>query len=112
MSAPEKKCIFCQRAGNLTAEHIWGQWTKQYVDRQSNKHTQARVFVPKPGEPDAPSVKIRAGDALDSAPEIVCAECNSTWMSGIQNRAKPFLIPLFEGRECNLDQAVSISAEN
>jgi hypothetical protein len=30
---------------------------------------------------------------------IVCASCNSGWLSGIQNRAKDFLIPLIEGRE-------------
>jgi hypothetical protein len=103
MSAREKKCIFCGRVGTLTAEHIWGDWTKQYVPRSSNKHTQARVYIPKPGEPEPPTTRIRAGDPLDAAPEIVCGNCNSTWMSAIQNRAKPHLIPLFEGRPCVID---------
>ena len=103
MAKLEKRCIFCERPGALTAEHVWGDWVKQYVPRFGNKHTQARVFVPKPGEPAPPTVKIRAGDTIDSAPEIVCSDCNSGWLSGIQNRAKPYLIPLFEGRSCVLD---------
>ena len=54
----------------------------------------------------APSVKVRAGDVLDSAPKVVCGKCNSTWMSGIQNRAKPYLIPLFDGHGCFVDARV------
>ena len=33
MTPITKSCIFCQKAGKLTEEHIWGEWTKQYVGR-------------------------------------------------------------------------------
>ncbi len=98
-----KKCIFCQRSGNITYEHIWGDWTKSVVPRTSNKHTEARVTVLRTGEPDPPDVRIRAGDPLDASVPIACAECNNGWMSEIQNRAKPYLIPLFKGESCLLD---------
>lgn len=90
----------------MTDEHIWGDWTKAFVPRSSNKHNAAQVRVMKPGEPDPALVRIRAGDPLDSTAAVVCGDCNSSWMSGIQNRAKPFLIPLFNGEHCVLDARV------
>lgn len=98
-----KRCIFCGANGKMTREHFWGDWTKAYVARPSNKHMAAEVFVPRPGERHAAHVRTRAGHPLDANAPVVCAKCNSGWLSGIQERAKPFLIPLFEGRECVLE---------
>jgi hypothetical protein len=83
---------------------VWGEWTKGYVERTANKHSHANVFVPRPGEPEPPNVRTRAGDHLDAQVHNVCAECNSGWLSRIQNDAKSILIPLFEGRPCILDE--------
>ncbi len=99
-----KSCIFCQRPRKMSAEHIWGNWTKDVVARTSNKHDSAYVTVMKPGEPQPPQVRTRAGDPLDATVPIVCEECNSGWMSEIQNRAKPHLTPLFRGEVCQVDR--------
>jgi hypothetical protein len=93
----KKRCIFCGRAAKMTDEHIWGDWTRSYVVRTSKKHDFAAIGVPKPGKPDAPKVRIRAGDPLNSQVRVVCGSCNSGWMGRLQNMAKPFLIPLFNG---------------
>lgn len=98
-------CVFCGLERKMTSEHVWGEWTKGYVPRAANKHNHANVFVPRPGEPEPPNVRIRAGDHLDAQVRIVCSECNSGWLSRIQNAAKSSLIPLFEGRSCTLDEA-------
>ena len=74
------------------------------VQRTANKHNHANVFVPRPGEPEPANVRIRAGDDLDAQVQIVCSECNSGWLSQIQNAAKASLIPLFEGNRRTLDQ--------
>jgi len=100
MSDGSNACIFCQRVTKLTDEHPWGNWTKDYVKRTSNKHNHANVFVPKPGKPEPAVMRIRAGDPLDSQVKAICGACNSGWMGGIQNAAKPFLIPLFNGDAC------------
>src|SRR5258708_31591639 len=97
-------CVFCGLARKMTSEHVWGEWTKGYVERTANKHNHANVFVPRPSEPEPPKVRIRAGDHLDAQVRIVCSECNSGWLSQIQNAAKPLLIPLFEGSSCTLNQ--------
>jgi hypothetical protein len=104
MTPELKRCIFCQLPRKMTSEHVWGEWTKVYVARNSNKHTHANVFVPNPGRPDPADVRTRAGDHLDSQVRIVCAECNSGWMGGIQESAKPYLIPLFDGEACDFHE--------
>ena len=100
MSSNLKRCIFCQLPKKMTSEHVWGDWTKDYVKRTSNKHNHANVFVPNPGQPNPADIRTRAGDPLDSQVRIVCAKCNSGWMSEIQEAAKPHLIPLFDGETC------------
>jgi hypothetical protein len=95
-------CIFGGHDKKLTSEHIWGDWVTKYVPRTMNKHQFANILIPKPGEPEPPIVRIRAGDPLSSQVPVVCGNCNSGWMSQLQNQAKPFLIPLFEGKECAL----------
>lgn len=103
MSDPKRRCIFCGYGGKLTSEHIWGAWVTDHVPRTMNKHQFANILVSRPGEPEPPNVRIRAGDPLSSQVPVVCGPCNSGWMSQIQNGAKPFLIPLFEGEDCGLD---------
>jgi len=99
-----KVCVFCGLSKKKTSEHVWGEWTKGYVRRTANKHNHANVFVPRPGQPEPAQVRIRAGDHLDAQVRIVCSDCNSGWLSRIQNDARPILIPLFEGAKLSLDQ--------
>lgn len=105
MSDPNRRCIFCGHDGKLTSEHIWGAWVTDYVPRTTNKHTYANILVPRPGEAEPPIERIRAGDPLSSQVPVVCGACNSGWLSQLQNRAKPFLAPLFKGEECVLEPA-------
>jgi hypothetical protein len=110
MSSPSlKACVFCGLVKKMTSEHVWGEWTKGYVKRTANKHNHANIFVPRPGEPEPARTRLRAGDHLDAQVRVVCSDCNSGWLSRIQNDAKPFLVPLFEGRTTSLDQAAQRS---
>src|SRR5882757_9098683 len=81
MSAPLKTCAFCGQAKKMTSEHVWGEWTKGYVERTANKHDHANVFVPRPGQPEPPKVRIRAGHHLDAQVHVVCSDCNSGWLT-------------------------------
>ena len=81
-----------------------GEWTKGSLESTENEHNHANVFVPRPGQPEPPKVRIRAGDHLDAQVHVVCSDCNSGWLSQIQNDAKPILIPLFEGGTITLEQ--------
>lgn len=103
MAMDRKRCIFCQHIRKMTDEHIWGEWIQAYVPATSNKHDLSNVRMKKPGEPAAVQIRMRAGDSLNARVRVVCGACNSGWMSQIQERAKPFLIPLFDGTPCTIE---------
>jgi hypothetical protein len=92
-----QRCIFCRSIAKMSYEHIWGEWTKDHIPRKANKHHAVQVRIRDIGEQEESVSRIRAGDPLDATVPVVCELCNNTWMSAIQNRAKPFLVPLFEG---------------
>jgi hypothetical protein len=93
-------CIFCRRPSKMTNEHVWGDWLKPYVDRIANKHVLHQRLVGRLGTQDRERTQIRAGGSpLHSKVPVVCVACNSGWLSRIQQRAKPYLLPLVEGRE-------------
>lgn len=98
MSDDNKSCIFCGAVGKLTNEHIWGDWTRNYVPRTQNKHEFRSIVAKTPTSETAEPVRIRAGDPLNSQVKVVCKPCNNGWLSQIQEKAKPYLIPLVEGR--------------
>lgn len=103
MAEQPNRCIFCGDLAILTSEHVWGEWIKDYVGLTMNKHGAAHVFVPRPGEPDPPAISQKAGDPIMTQVENVCEKCNTGFLSQLQNRAKPFLLPLFEGVSSRLD---------
>jgi len=81
----------------MSREHIWGKWLKDYVRQDLSKHGMFTQVVNRPGIPNTENLHIKSGDPLQSKVRVVCAKCNNEWMSEIQNRAKPHLIPLFTG---------------
>ena len=97
-----KPCVFCGQFAPMTKEHIWGEWIRQYVPSGANKHYLKDVEVNKAGQEEHVSITQRNGSAIGSYRKIVCDKCNNAFLSRIQNRAKPFLIPLLEGRRTAL----------
>ena len=89
----------------MTKEHIWGDWIKAFVPPVANKHGYQRIVVPRPGERNAEPPQTRAGNPIGATVPIVCERCNSEWMSQIQEKAKPHLIPLFDGFDVTLSVA-------
>jgi hypothetical protein len=100
MSKPRKHCIFCNGFG-MSKEHIWGDWLKRHV-KTLPKHSLGTLIVNRPGTPDVSNVQVRAGDPLRSRVRVVCESCNNTWLSAVQDTAKPLLIPMLDGRTCVL----------
>lgn len=62
--------------------------------------------------------KLRQGSIFTKKLRVVCGKrddttkCNNTWMSGIEEAAKPYLIPLFKGEKIilNRQQQLSVAA--
>jgi len=92
-----ERCVFCNSTAKKTREHIWGDWLKEYVPPSLNKHSILYHELDKPGADPRMSERIRAGDPLNATAKIVCATCNSGWLSILQKSTKPHLAPLLQG---------------
>lgn len=94
-------CAFCRRPAAMTAEHVWGAWLKPFVPVAANKHYLHQRLVGRHGTQPRDYLQTKAGGSpLNSTVRVVCAKCNSGWLSSIQNTAKPHLVPLIQGSEC------------
>jgi hypothetical protein len=81
----------------MTREHIWGDWLKAFVRRDMNKHHFHAQRINRPGAAPTSITSLKAGDPLNSKVRVVCRSCNNTWLSQLQEQAKPFLVPLIRG---------------
>jgi hypothetical protein len=86
----------------MSREHIWGDWLRDYVVANAVNHQMQATRAIAPGESDRVTTKLKSGDPLSTNLEIVCAKCNNEWLSQIQERAKPILIPLIQGMSIEL----------
>ena len=86
-----RTCIFCGGRG-LTKEHIWPRWLHAYIPPELKEHA-VRLEVNWPDRAETSIVK-RQGDTQSRTVRRVCVNCNGGWMSALQERAKPIIVPL------------------
>ena len=88
------ECIFCGVTGRLTREHFSPRWLRPYVgglfDRTAHSVTLAG-FPPTQGKLHRP------GAPHTQSLRILCERCNHVRMGRLQERAKPYLLPLVQG---------------
>lgn len=100
-----KRCIFCGNS-SLSEEHIWPRWMHGLLrKRRAGKRNVAHYTVGGViSGIKSESKRIRDGDVLTKRLKVVCAPCNNTWMSKIEEDAKPILTLLINGEEGILDR--------
>jgi hypothetical protein len=103
MSKPAGKCVFCGGTG-LTKGHVWPEWFGTYLPQISTHHEVEvgpqlfKTFTPDPRiKSPEPSIHLHQGPARSRKPRNTCKKCNSGWMSGIENLAIPYAVPLIRG---------------
>jgi len=97
-----KEFIFCG-ASSLTTEHLLGKWLKNsFSVSQSEKHRTEHFesqfdsfqrLIVKPGTFHRP------GEPLSATTKVVCRQCNTTWMSSLENEMKHAWLDLIHGRK-------------
>jgi len=87
-------CVFCERDGKLTREHVWPQWVRPSLDHPDGAGTATRTII-RPGGTEERSYKARPANVVVRS---VCEECNGGWMSELEQRAKSVLLPMVEDR--------------
>lgn len=101
MSKPQGRCIYCGGTG-LSKEHIFADWLREYIPRSRTEHNMSTT-VQWPDREDR-QITSRTGDTHARRLRRVCLKCNRGWMSDLQQSAKPFLVPMLEGRSTVLNR--------
>lgn len=101
---PARRCIFCG-AGKLTREHIWPAWAGIHFERtEDDQHTLEFGTYRHNAPPTEPTYRHRQGRVVSVKLKVVCAACNSGWMSRLEESAKPVLQRLILGVEQTLTE--------
>src|SRR2546421_338170 len=99
-------CIFCDVRKKMSKEHVFPRWLDALIPALKQTHdayamawnpqrkTFERIFEKKHG---SPSTKITV--------RVVCRDCNSEWMSDLENATKPLLTKLIRGEQFTISEA-------
>ncbi len=97
--AEAKHCIFCDRTG-VRNEHVWSSWMHEYIRKPNAPKSFIRKEFQIAGatrERTEISSKESRGDVTTMQLKVVCQNhCNGGWMSRMETRVMPILIPLIE----------------
>jgi len=110
-----RKCAFCPNHGKLTDEHAWPKWLHDVLplELKSSHHNHLTIrpgFGPVGSASPIVTRTRRSGDPGSRKLPIACSECNTRWMSRLQNRAKEILIPIIRGQWVDLREDAEIVA--
>ena len=94
-------CPFCQgESGSpISGEHIWPAWASDILPERGGKHEYNIVYTE--GHTKVKKVKkdyVRPGSPRGVKIRLPCKLCNETWMGAIEAEAKPYLLPLINGK--------------
>lgn len=105
---PAGKCIFClggAAPGNpMTGEHLWSDWMQNagLLQRISREYVQTGLNFRRHTAQRTVAQRYREGSPHFAKYRVVCKNCNSGWMSAIEEAAKPALILLMKGATATL----------
>jgi hypothetical protein len=94
-----KRCPFCEKLGRLSGDHPFGRWCRPYVDMNRTRtiHDISRPVEPLGRTQERQTKRVRDNDPLRQKISSACVDCNTQWMSRIQDRTSAFAIPLVRG---------------
>lgn len=94
-------------------EHLWPDWLKdsKTIDHTPVNHTHSQSFFNTvPVGPQAAMIvpdfdeKRRGGAVTNRKEPVVCGPCNTQWMSRLENKTKPILLPMIDDESQELDE--------
>src|SRR5262249_38310665 len=92
--APPRLCIFCNRPGKMSKEHILAERLRPYLPKSPiNRRRNVEFSNPQPGLYVAQNT-FREGHGFHATVRRVCEKCNNEWMSGLETEAAYILTPL------------------
>lgn len=100
-----RKCIFCGRAGDISKEHLFGRWLREFFPRdEHSKHRATYTAWLDESGSHTPAEKreFKQGHIGSKSLKVACQRCNNGWLSQLESRVRPALAPLIAGERCNL----------
>lgn len=98
-----RRCIFCDKLNQMTKEHIWPAWMGKMFPRTGKEKHWFGSITEQEFQQLSDDTFERAGHLNSLKLQVVCADCNNNWMSGVEAKAKPLLLDLINTRSINLD---------
>jgi hypothetical protein len=90
---PPRKCIFCGK-GPISREHVWAKWMRDYLPRGQAAQFIHEADFENSTQRSRPGPLNRKGDARSQKLKVACVDCNTKWMSVLQDQTRPILLPL------------------
>lgn len=87
-------CSFCGGAGRQSKEHAVPQWFAKLKPETASVRVEGEHRNLRKWDIVTDEVDIKVGGC--------CIDCNTGWMSQLEDEAKPFLLPLLAGNEIEL----------
>lgn len=84
---PRRHCLFCDRT-NLTEEHFFGKWYFRTLDKRKRLIKRYHTVDFRSAAGVTVKTFSQNGDPRQEQLKVVCRECNGTWMSALQTKAK------------------------
>lgn len=79
----------------MSKEHIFADWLQEIFPRAAtDTHTQGVLRWTREAGETEPEISHRQGHSGTRKARVVCETCNNGWLSGVENRIKPILLPM------------------
>ena len=96
-----RMCIFCsERATSM--EHVLPNWLNPILNEETQRRPDSGWVMHMAGNEGVERRCFQKKEIASIKTRQVCHDCNILWMSRLESRAKPVLIPLTEGRTTSL----------
>lgn len=98
-------CIFCGKKGNKSKEHLWPEWMHEYLPSVGDgSHVrESNSFQWK--QPIDEMMLKRQGHLFTTKFRVVCKDCNSGWMSRLEESVKPIFLKMIKGEKLSLHKS-------
>jgi hypothetical protein len=100
-----RQCAFCPSTASLTGEHLRSDWVNKLLEGRTHRYDiYQRSYGTSPTQ--------WTGKRFDVKAKVVCGDCNSGWMSRVDNDAKYCLqdIILYDCKVCILPEGLEAIA--
>lgn len=99
-----KSCIFCGRNGNKSKEHLWPEWMHLYLPSVGDGNHIREVNTFQWNTQVGENKLKRPGNIFTIKARVVCKDCNSGWMSRLEEAVKPTFTRMIKGEKLSLHE--------